>query len=138
MIIEEIKNIKTGRKELRQFGITVGIVSGLLGGLFFLRQKDFYVYFLIFSAAFLISGLILPALLKPVQRIWMTLAVSIGWVMTRIVLVILFYLVVAPIGILARVFGKSFLAVKLDKNADSYWIAREPAKFNKRSCENQF
>ena len=135
---EEIKNIKSGKRELRQFGITIGIVLGLLGGLFFLRQKDFYAYFLIFSAAFFISALVLPALLKPVQKIWMSLAIGIGWFMTRVILTILFYLVVTPIGILAKIFGKRFLDLKFDKNTDSYWIARESVKFDKRSYENQF
>jgi hypothetical protein len=135
---EEIRNIKSGKRELRQFGIAFGIVLGLLGGLFFLRQKDFYAYFLIFSAAFLISGLVLPALLKPVQRIWMSLAIVIGWFMTRVILTVLFYLVVTPIGILARIFGKRFLDTKFDGNTDSYWIARKSAAVERKSYENQF
>ncbi|GAG32448.1 unnamed protein product, partial [marine sediment metagenome] len=50
MIIEEIKNIKSGRRELRQFGITVSIVLALLGGLFLWHKKDYYCYFFILSA----------------------------------------------------------------------------------------
>ena len=138
MIIEEIRNIKSGKKEIRQFGITIGIVLGLLGGVFFLRQKDFYTYFLIFSAALFISALVLPALLKPVQRIWMSLAIVIGWFMTRVILTVLFCLVVTPIGILARIFGKRFLDTRFNRNADSCWITRVPAEFDKRSYENQF
>ena len=138
MIIEEIKNIKSGKKEVRQFGVTIGIILGLLGGAFFLRQKYFYAYFLIFSAMFFISALVLPALLKPVQKVWMSAAIVIGHVMTRVILTVLFYLVVTPIGILARIFGKSFLDTNFDKNVDSYWIVREPAKLDKRSYENQF
>ena len=137
-MFKEIKNIKSGKRELRQFGVTIGIVLGLLGGLFFLRQKDFYAYFLIFSAVFLISGLVLPVLLKPVQKIWMSLAIVIGWFMTRVILTALFYLVVTPIGILARLFGQRFLDIKFDCNADSYWIVREPVKFDKKRYENQF
>ena len=138
MIIEEIKNIKSGKRELRQFGITVGIVLGLLGGLFYLRQKSFYPYFLIFSAAFLSCGLLVPTLLKPIQKIWMSLAILIGWFITRVILIVIFYLVVTPIGILAKVFGKKLLDTNFGKNVDSYWIPKEPAKFDKRSYENQF
>ena len=137
-MFKEIKNIKSGKRELRQFGVTIGIVLGLLGGLFFLRQKDFYAYFLIFSAAFFISGLVLPALLKPVQKIWMSLAIVIGWFMTRVILTVLFYLVVTPTGILAKIFGKQFLNIKFDRNMDSYWIARKPAAVESKSYENQF
>ncbi len=138
MIIEEIRNIKSGKREVRQFGLTVGIILGLLGGLFFLRQRDYYPYFLILSFMLLFLGLTSPILLKPIQKIWMTLAVSIGWVMTRVILSLLFYLVVTPIGILVKMLGKSLLDTKFDTNEDSYWIAREPAKFDKRSYENQF
>lgn len=138
MLIEEIKNIKSGKKELWQFGITLGIVLGLFGGLFLLRQKDYYLYFVILSLTFLFLGLVVPKLLKPVQKVWMTLATLIGWLVTRVILTILFFLVITPIGLAARVFAKDFLAIKLDGSADSYWITREPAEFNKRSYENQF
>lgn len=137
-MLEEIKNIKSGKKELRQFGLTVGIVLGLLRGLFFLRGKDYYFYFLIFSFAFLFLGLVAPILLKPIQKIWMSLAILIGWFVTRVILIVLFYLVVTPIGLLAKLFGKAFLDRKFDRSADSYWIIRESTGFNKRNYENQF
>ena len=137
-MFEEIKNIKSGKRKLRQFGIAVGIILGLLGGLSFLREKDYYFYFFIFSVAFLSLGLVAPRLLKPIQKVWMSLAVVIGWFVTRIILIALFYFVVTPIGILAKIFGKRFLDTRFDTNADSYWITREPVKLDKRSYENQF
>ena len=137
-MFKEIKNIKSGKRELRQFGVTIGIVLGLLGGVFLLREKAYYYYFFIFSTTFLFLGLAAPTLLKPIQKIWMSLAILIGWLVTRVILNILFYLVVTPIGILARIFGKHFLDTKFDTNADSYWITREPVKLEKRSYENQF
>ncbi len=138
MIIEEIKNIKSGKKELRQFGITFSIVLGLLGGLFFFRGKDYYSYFFVFSGAFLFLGLLVPTLLKPIQKAWMSLAVFVGWLVTRVILTVLFYLVVTPIGILARIFGKRFLDTRFNRNVDSYWIARKPAAVERKSYENQF
>lgn len=138
MFLEQIKNIKSGKKELRQFGIALGVGLGLLGGLFFLRQKDYYSYFLVFSAAFLFLGLVLPALLKPIQKAWMALAILIGWLITRIILILLFYLVVTPIGLLARIFGKRFLDIRFDRNVDTYWIPKVSTKLDKRSYEDQF
>ncbi len=137
-MLEEIKNIKSGKRELRQFGITISTVLGLLGVLLFLRQKDYYFYFFIFCGTFLFLGLVAPTLLKPIQKIWMSLAIIIGWFVTRVILTVLFYLVATPIGILARMFGKAFLDTKFDRTAHSYWIVREPASFNKESYENQF
>lgn len=138
MIIEEIKNIKSGKRELRQLGITVGIVLGLLGGLFFLCKKDYYSYLFILSVAFLFLGLVAPTLLKPIQKIWMALSIIIGWFITRIILIVLFYLVVTPTGILARLFGKDFLNLRFDRNINSYWIPRKKMKLKKRDYEKQF
>lgn len=138
MITKEIKNIKSGRSELRKFGITVGIVSGLLGGLFLWREKDYYFYFLVLSGAFFLLGIVVPILLKPIHKIWMTLAILMGWFVTRLILTLLFYLVVTPIGLLGRLFGKDFLDLKFDRNTDSYWITREVSKFGTKNYENQF
>jgi hypothetical protein len=135
---EEIKNIKSGKRELRQFGITLGTVLGLLGSVFFLRGREYYPYFLVLSFAFLFSGLAAPGILKPAQKIWMALGVCIGWVMTRVILAVLFYLVITPIALIAGIFGKRFLDTAFDRTTDSYWIAREPDKFDKKSYENQF
>jgi hypothetical protein len=138
MISEEIKNIKSGRSELRKFGITIGIVLGLLGGFLLWRGKVYYSIFFIISTLFIVLGLTLPVLLKPIQKIWMILAVLMGWFMTRIILIILFYLIVTSIGLLARLFGKDFLNTKFDSNVLSYWIPKKTIKFDKRNYGNQF
>ncbi len=138
MLIEEIKNIKSGKKELRQFGITIGIVLGLLGAWLLWRDRDGGYFSLIIATLFLALGLILPNLLKPLQKLWMTLAALLGWLMTRIILIILFYLVVTPIGLLAKICGKDFLNRKFSKTAQSYWIPRKAATSDKKIYENQF
>jgi hypothetical protein len=120
MLSEEIKNIKSGRSELRKFGITLGIAFGLLSGLIYWRGKISPLPFFIISALFFFFGLVLPGLLKPIQKIWMILAVLMGWVMTRVILIVAFYLMVTPIGLLARLFGKDFLNTKFDSNVSSY------------------
>jgi len=116
MTVEGIKNIESGRKELRKFGLTMGIVLGLLGGLWWWRANPYYSYLFILSIAFLLLGLAVPMLLKPVHKIWMTLAVLMGWLMTRVLLSILFFLVFTPMGLVARLFGKQFLDLKIDKS----------------------
>ncbi len=138
MLIEEIRNISSEKSDLRKFGLTVGIVLGLLGGLLIWRGKDYYLYFLIISAALIFSGLLLPVILKPFQKIWMTLAVIMGWFMTRVILGILFYLVFTLTALLGRLFGKEFLDTKMDKSRPGYWHYRKPEKFSKSGYEKQF
>ena len=138
MIIEEIKNIKSGKSNLRQFGITMGIVLILFGGLFLWRDKDYYIYLFIIATVFMILGLAVPFVLKPIHKVWMTISIILGWIMTRVILSILFYLVVTPTSWLARLFGKQFLDLKIDKNARSYWIPKKELKLNKADYEKQF
>ena len=137
MIIEEIKNIKSSKKELRQFGITIGVVTGLLALVAFLRQKDTLILFSIVSVTFLFFGIVFPVVLKPIQKIWMSLAVIIGWFMTRVILIVLFYLVVTPLGLVAKIFGKGSLGLKFNPDTLTYWIPKDYAK-DKKSYENQF
>lgn len=138
MILQEIKNIKSRKKELREFGVVVGVVFGLIGGLFWWRGKDHYSIFLTVSIALVILGLIAPVLLKPLHKIWMAFAIIIGWIMTRIILSILFYLLITPIGLLKRLSDKDMLDLRFDKNKNSYWIPRQQEAFDKVSYEKQF
>jgi len=140
MLREEIKNIKSGKNELRKFGITVGIAVGMLGGLLFWKHKDYYYYFLVISFVLIFLGISIPVALKPLQKAWMAIAVIMGWFMTRVILSILFSLVFTTIGILARLFGKDFLDITFNKNSslNSYWVIREKSQCEKSSYEKQF
>ncbi len=138
MLLEELKNIKSGKSELRKFGLTIGIILGLLGGLFLWRGKPYYPYFFIPATALIVLGLAIPQSLKPIYKIWMSIATLMGWFMTRVILSILFYLVVTPISLTARLSGKQFLDVKTDDSQTSYWNYRETKEFEKESYEKQF
>ena len=112
MLLEEIKSIKSGRKELKSFGIVIAVALAILGGLLFWKEKGSYPYFLVGSGAFLLCGLLLPTVLKPFHKVWMALAVVLGWIMTRVILTVLYYLMMTPIGLCGRLFGKAFLDVQ--------------------------
>ncbi len=135
---EKMKNINSGKSQLRNFEIAAGIILGLLGGLFWWRQNSCYPYLLVLSAVFLLSGLLLPNLLRPIYKVWMLLALLLGWFTTRVILIVLFYAVVTPIGLLAKLFKKDFLNLKFGHNVDSYWIYRQKTKFTKEDYEKQF
>lgn len=138
MLLEEIKNIKSEKKDLRDFGITFGVVLGLLAGALWWKGKDTYTIFAILSLAFFFFGLVLPALLRPLQKVWMMFAVVLGWFMTRLILSVLFYVVFTFIGGGGRLFGKKFIDMKIDSSKKSYWKYRKPASFDKNRYEKQF
>lgn len=138
MIVEEIKNIKSGKSDLRKFGITMGVVLVLLAGVLWWREIDWYRYLFICAAVFVLLGLAVPTALKSIHRAWMTLSIVLGWVMTRVILIVLFYLVVTPTGWLGRLFGERFLDVKIDPDASTYWIQRKESQVHKSHYEKQF
>lgn len=65
-----------------------------------------------------------PRLLKPLQKAWMALAAILGFFMSKLILIVLFFLILTPISLIGRVFGKRFLELKLDKDRASYWNLR--------------
>jgi hypothetical protein len=138
MLLEEIKNIKSGKKDLRNFGLTFGVVLGLLGMALWWKGRDTYAISIGLSIAFFFFAFMLPGVLKPLQKAWMTVAVVIGFFMTKVILSILFFLVFTSIGLGMRLFGKKLLDMKIDKSRESYWRYRESKTFNKSTYEKQF
>jgi hypothetical protein len=138
MFKEEIKNIKEDKTTLRKFGFTVGTVLLLVGIVLYLIGKSSSVVFGGIGVLLILFGLILPNLLKPLNKIWMTLAVILGWFMSRVILFILYYVIITPIGIFLKLIGKDFLQLKIDKSSKSYWETREKKIAEQIDYDRQF
>jgi hypothetical protein len=138
MIKDEIKNIKQTTKDLRNFGLTVGIVILLIAFFLIWKQKPSQFYFFSIGVFLVLSGIFFPSILRPLNKAWMTLAVLLGWVMTRVILSLLFYLVITPISLIARISGKHFLDLKIDKSRTSYWEKRKNSVSSPADYERQF
>ncbi len=138
MLLDDIRSIKSSAKDLKKFGLTVGIVFLLIGFLWLWKSKGGYVYFIFTGAFFIVFAFLAPLVLKPIQKIWMTAALAMGWVMTRVLLSIVFYLVMTPIGLIAKLMGKKFLDPALQADADSYWVIRRPLDRKKEDYEKQY
>ncbi|PKN89123.1 MAG: hypothetical protein CVU51_01955 [Deltaproteobacteria bacterium HGW-Deltaproteobacteria-1] len=139
MIIEEIKNIKSETSDLKKFGLLIGAIL-FLGSfyLFWKQQQPYAVAGFILGVVFAALAFVRPVVLKPLQKVWMAMAVVMGFVMSRIIVAVIFYGMVTPIGLAGRVAGKKFLDLKMDKAAASYWIGRDQAKTEKSAYERQF
>lgn len=135
---EDIKQLKTGTRDLRKFGLMVGGVFAVLGLLFLWRHKVFYPYFLWPGVVLIGFGAVLPRALKWVYIVWMSMAFVLGFIVAHVILTIFFFLIVAPIGLFARLFGKDFLRLKLERDAASYWIPRAQKKKSVADYERQF
>ena len=138
MLKKEIKNIKEEKTDLRKFGVSVGIVILLISAALYFLDKDSFIYFGIIGILLLLFGIILPNLLKPLNKVWMTLAIILGWFMSRVILFILYYVIITPIGFLLKLIGKDFLHLKIDKKSQSYWEIREKKITEQIDYERQF
>ncbi len=138
MLWNEIKEIKSGRKELKEFGTVVGGVLLALAGCLFWKEKPNAVYFLATGTALVVSGVLFPTVLKPFQKIWMSFAVIMGFFMSHVVLGILFYGVLTPIRIMTVLFRRELLDLKIDKSQKSYWIYRKDIPIDRSRYEHPF
>ena len=128
----ENTDIKIGSN--RSFGIVFFIVFLVVGLYPFISDGTLRIWSIILSLIFLILGLVNSKLLTPLNKIWFKFGIFIGKMMSPLIMGIIFFLVVTPIGLLMRLFNKDLLNLKF-KNTHSYWIEKtEP----KSKMKNQF
>ena len=137
-MIEELKNIKSEKSDLRKFGVTIGVILLIIAGFLFWSGKESLQILFTLGAVLLILGFTIPVILKPIYWIWMIFATILGWFMTRLILSLLFYVVITPIGLISRLFGKQFIELKWNKRNSTYWNYRSGGVFEKEKYEKQF
>ena len=127
----EINTAEVTKLDLRKFGFIMGGMFALIfGGLFpWVMDKTsatWPVWPFIVMAVFWVLALILPESLRKVNEIWIKVGNVLGWINSRIILGVMFYLLIFPIGLLLKVFGKDAMNRKLDANSDSYRRITKP------------
>ena len=137
-MLEEIKNIKSEKSDLRNFGITIGIILLIISGFLFWKEKETFQIFLAIGIILCLTAIALPPVLKPVYWMWMIFGVILGWIMTRVILSLLFYLIISPIGLTLRFFGKQFLELRWEKSKESCWNFKTNENLQKENYEKQF
>ena len=110
----------------RGFGFVFAIVFATIGLWPLLDDGPVRVWALAAGGAFLAAGLLLPAVLKPLNRVWFLFGMALHKIVNPLVMGLLFFLTVTPIALMMRVAGKDPLRRKFDPGAESYWIKREP------------
>jgi uncharacterized membrane protein len=118
------------KEELRKFGLlTGGLIAGLFGLAFpFLFSRHYPVWPWVIGGALLAWALVLPASLASVYKYWMRFAHILGWVNTRIILGIIFFLLITPFGFVMRLFTRDPMARKFDAKATSYRVPSVTAR----------
>ena len=126
------KDIKIGTN--KSFGIVFFIVFLIIGLWPLLNNGDIRLWSIIISALFLILGLLNSKILTPLNKAWFKFGIFLGNFIAPIVMAIVFFLVVTPIGILMKIFKKDLINLKKNNNK-TYWIEKKQIK---SYMKNQF
>jgi hypothetical protein len=90
------------------------------------------------AAAFTLVALAVPGLLGPLNRVWTRLGLLLHKITSPIVLGVMFFGVITPMGILMRAFGKDLLKLRRQPDAATYWVDRQPPGPKPDTLPNQF
>jgi hypothetical protein len=118
----------------KSFGVLFFIVFLLIALWPLVKGDSLRIWSLLIAIIFLVLGLLNSKILNPFKRIWIKFGEILGKVIAPIVLSIVYFIVITPIGLLLRIFGKDLLGIKFLKKK-SYWIKRDK---DLGSMKNQF
>ena len=131
--------LKAEKREIKKFGMGLTVLLCFIGGWQLYKGNiNVYVWFFGFAGLVLVLSFFAPIILKPLYKVTRTVGDAIGWVNTRILLGIIFYVIFTPIGILSRLLRKDLLDKRLNKDAKSYWNEKDKGVFTKEQYERQY
>jgi hypothetical protein len=128
-------HVKIGSE--RNFGFVMAGFFALLSALVWWKGGVWYFY-LLAAAAFLVAALATPGLLGPMNRLWFRFGMVLNAIISPLVLGLLFFLVITPVGWLMRLFRARPLHLTFERAEESYWIGRDPPGPPPDSLKNQF
>ena len=109
----------------KSFGLLFFVVFLIIGLWPLKNGESLNFYFIIASVVFLILGLLNSKLLSPLNKSWIKLGEILGIIIAPIVMALVYFVILTPISIIVRVFGKDLLGLKFLKEKDTYWIKRK-------------
>jgi len=127
-----MNDIKVGSN--RSFGLVFFVVFMIITFYPLLGSGNVRLWSLIISLIFLILGLMNSKILTPLNKLWFKFGILLGRIISPLIMGIIFFFVVTPIGLLMKIFKKDLLNLKYEKDI-SYWIEKKEPK---SKMKNQF
>jgi len=109
----------------KSFGLLFFVVFLILGLWPLKNGESLNLYFITVSVVFLILGLLNSKFLSPLNKSWIKLGEILGFIIAPIVMALVYFVILTPVSIIVRVFGKDLLGLKFLKKKDTYWIKRK-------------
>jgi len=117
------KEIKTSSN--KSFGLVFFVIFMTIALWPLLNDENIRFWSIIVSIIFLILGLFNSKILTPFNKLWMRLGIFLGAIVSPIVMGIVYFAVITPIGLIMKLFGKDVLNLKIDKNKNTYWTLKK-------------
>lgn len=131
--MKEINN-----KDLRNFGIILTVIILVIGVRVSLKLAQIHFVYVVAAVVSAVCSFFYPICLRPIYNILIKIAHTVGWINTRLLLILVFYLVTMPIGLFARIVRRDLLGLEIEKKKVSYWVKRVQETFNLTQYEKQF
>ena len=109
----------------KSFGLLFFVVFLIIGLWPLKNGENLNFYFIAVSIIFLILGLINSKLLSPLNKSWIKLGEILGIIIAPIVMALVYFVILTPVSLIVRIFGKDLLNLKLLKDKETYWIKRK-------------
>ena len=129
-------DVKVGSE--RGFGVVFAVVFAVVALWPLMDGAPVRLWAAVVAAVFLGLGFLVPRALRPLNLLWFRFGMVLYKVVNPLVMALLFFTTVMPIGLLMRLVGKDPLRLRPDPEADSYWIERDPAGPEPETMKNQF
>jgi len=135
--------VEVSTKRIRDFGRVMLVVLSFIIPAFLMWRNAWeistasWILFAIGLVIFLLS-VIRPLVLTPVYKGWMGLAIILGLFMTKVIISLVFYFIMTPIGIGRRLLVKDPMNMRIDSEAESYWVEKENPVTDPSSYEKQY
>jgi len=133
----EYEKLDRSPRSLRRFGLTIGAILLGLGLLLIARHRTAGAPVAILAALLIGLAEFAPGALRPFHQVWIRISLLLGWVMSRLLLTVFYFLVLSPIGLLQRLCGQSSLDLRFRGREESFWETRKTG-FSRDAYEKQF
>lgn len=135
---ESVSHFKTERGSDRSFGVVFALFFFAVAVFPFFTKGEIGYWALGLSGAFAVIAWVYPKLLTPLNNVWFKLGMLLSAIIAPLVMVVIFFLVITPLGFVLRFLGKDPLRLKKDTQQDTYWTVRSQDNNEFRSMKNQF
>lgn len=129
--------IGESEKEVRTTWIGFAVIFGVVAGLLWYKERGTWPWLAGTSLFFALFAATAPMALLPLYRLWVKLAGFLAWFNTRLLLGLVYFAVLTPMGLLMRAAGKDPMKRRLDPDAASYWVPRDGA-FDRARLTKQY